>query len=76
MVLARHTDLAHGGEACDEDAVGAESGRVVLAELDEAAEAVQLHHLLRQQRVVAQSAKGRIGHHVKELTELIWIERW
>ena len=68
MVLARYTDLSDGGEACDEYAVGAESGRVVLAELDEAAEAGQLHHLLRQQRVVAQSGKGRIGCHIKEFT--------
>ena len=45
------------GEAGDEHAVGAESGVLVLAELHEAAEAVQLHHLLRQAGVVAQSKR-------------------
>ena len=53
------TDLSDCGEACDEDAVRSEPGVLVLAELDEAAQPVQLHHLLRQLRVVAQSAREK-----------------
>ena len=60
--MAKNTALAYlsdCGEACDEDAVRSEPGVLVLAELDEAAQPVQLHHLLRQLRVVAQSAREK-----------------
>ena len=48
-------DLADGGEARDEDAVGGDAGGLVLAELDEAVEAVEPHDLLGEVGFIAQS---------------------
>ena len=50
-------DFSDGSQAGHEDAVAADAGRLLLAELDQPTEAVEADDFFCQSRVIAQSGK-------------------